>query len=111
MESPDYYRRVLKAYWWDERDKLQTDQQRRIPPPAIQKPHPRNAALIDLVPPDNINIGDVPLRDVIKRRKSHRKFTEQSLPIGCALPISNVVFSTGLAYIVRSWLNDWNSLP
>jgi SagB-type dehydrogenase family enzyme len=81
MESPENYRRFLKAYWWDERDKLEPDQKKRIPPPAVQKPYPENTLLIDLVAPDTLHVGDVSLREVIKRRKSHRRFTEQSITL------------------------------
>jgi len=75
------YRRFLKAYWWDERDKVETDQKKRIPPPPPQKPCPEGAALIDLVPPEELTIGTMPLLEAMKRRKSHRAFTEESLTL------------------------------
>ena len=81
MESPETYRRFLKAYWWDERDKLEPDQQKRIPPPAVQKPYPENAPLVDLVTPEAWSVGDISLGEVIQRRKSHRKFTEEPLSL------------------------------
>ncbi|MFC1484762.1 SagB/ThcOx family dehydrogenase, partial [Candidatus Neomarinimicrobiota bacterium] len=68
-------------YWWDERDKLEPDQKRRIPPPAVQKPYPKNATLVELVAPENLGVGDMALREVIRRRKSHRKFNDESLTL------------------------------
>lgn len=81
MESLENCRRFLKAYWWDERDKLEPDQKKRIPPPAVQKPYSKNAMLVDLVAPEKLVVGDMALREVIQRRKSHRKFKEESLTL------------------------------
>jgi SagB-type dehydrogenase family enzyme len=79
MESIEKHHRFLKAYWWDERDKLEPDQMKRIPPPAVQKPYPKNARLVDLVAPEKLGVGDMALKEVIQRRKSHRRFKEESL--------------------------------
>jgi SagB-type dehydrogenase family enzyme len=81
MESVETYRHFLKAHWWDERDKVETDVQKRIPPPPLQKPYPEGSNLIDLVPPDKLGVGDMPLRKVIERRKSHRKFSDEPLTL------------------------------
>jgi SagB-type dehydrogenase family enzyme len=81
MESPENYRRFLKAYWWDERDHLEPDQKKRIPAPAVQKPYPKNVMLVELVAPESLGVGSMALREVIQRRKSHRKFTNESLAL------------------------------
>ena len=81
MESMETYRKFLKAYWWDERDKMVTDAENKVPPPSIQKPYPENVTLIDLVPPENLTVGTLSILETIKRRKSHRRFTEEPLTL------------------------------
>jgi len=75
------YRRFLSADNQEEfaRKDHQTDQSRNLPAPPIQKPYPADARLIDLIPPEQIRLGTAPLRDVISRRESRRKFS--SLPL------------------------------
>ncbi len=81
MESMETYRKFLKGHWWDERDKLETDQTKEIPPPPPQKPYPDDAALIDLVSPEHLQVGELSVREAIGRRESHRKFTDESLSL------------------------------
>ena len=81
MESMETYRDFLKGFWWDERDKYPTDQKKGLRPPPLQKPYPENAPLIELAGYDDFKVLDVPLREAIRRRKSHRRFTEESLSI------------------------------
>ena len=81
MKSMETYRKFLKAYWWDERDKMVTDAKNQVPPPSTQKPYPENVTLIDLVPPENLTVGTLSILETIKRRKSHRRFTEEPLTL------------------------------
>ncbi len=91
MESAETYRKFLKAYWWDERDKILTDFKNRVPPPLSQKPYPEDQPLIDLVPPEKITTGTMPLIEAIKHRKSHRKFSQDPLSLE---ELSFLVWST-----------------
>ena len=50
------YRNFLKAHWWYERDKVETDKIKKIPPPPLQKLYSANNNLIDLVAPENLRI-------------------------------------------------------
>ncbi len=81
MESLETHRRFLKAYWWNTRDRLETDQSKQMPPPAPQKPYPAGASLIDLVPSKDLRVGEMPVIEAIRLRKSHRKFTEEPLTL------------------------------
>ena len=81
MESMHTYRRFLKSDRWDEWQKLETDQKKRVPPPAAQKPCPEGTATVALVDPNDLNIGRVALADAIRRRKSHRRFTTDALTL------------------------------
>lgn len=58
-----------------------SDQQKKLPPPPLQKPYPENAKLYDLVPIKDINIGKTALIEIIQKRKSHRKYTDESLTL------------------------------
>jgi len=76
-------RRFLSA---DDQEELarkdhQTDQSRSLPAPPIQKPYPADAHLIDLIPTEQLRVGTAPLRDVIGKRKSHRKFSPSPLTL------------------------------
>jgi len=81
MTSMETYRQVLKSDRWGEWSKLETDQKRKVPLPAPQKPYPQDATLIDLVPPQDLTVGKMPLVEVIGRRKSRRKFTAGPLTL------------------------------
>jgi SagB-type dehydrogenase family enzyme len=81
MSSSETYRKFLKAYWWDERDKHDTDMKNQVPPPLPQKPWPEKTMLIYLVPPENLTVGKMSIFETIKRRRSHRRFTEEPLSL------------------------------
>jgi len=61
---------------WDD---LVSDQERKLPPPPIQKEYPEGAELIGLVPADEITVGDASLRKMIGQRRSRRKYTDEYL--------------------------------
>lgn len=61
---------------WDD---FVSDQERGVPPPPIQKEYPAGAELVDLVPADEITVGDASLRRMIGQRRSRRKYTDESL--------------------------------
>jgi SagB-type dehydrogenase family enzyme len=81
MESMETYRKFLKSDRWDEWAELETDQKKKIPPPAPQKPCPEDATLIELVVPKALTVGKMPLIEAIGRRKSHRKFSKEPLTL------------------------------
>ena len=80
-ENIQVSREFLKGDLWQEWDELETDQKKRIPPPSPQKPYPEDAKLIDLVAPDDLTVGNMPLIEALKRRKSRRKFTPEPLTL------------------------------
>ena len=81
MESMKTYRRTLKTGRWEELKRIETDQKKKIPPPAPQKPCPKDATLVELVLPQDLTVGEMPLLEAINRRKSRRKFTEEPLTL------------------------------
>lgn len=73
------YRRLLKSDQWQAWAEDETDQRKGVPAPAAQKPQPSRAALTDLVDPQQLTIGTMPLIEAIRRRRSRRQYTDQAL--------------------------------
>jgi SagB-type dehydrogenase family enzyme len=76
--SRDQIHVFLKGYMGDW-DAIVSDQEKGVPPPPIQKEYPAGAELVELVPVDQLKVGDVSLRKMIGQRRSRRKFTGESL--------------------------------
>ena len=74
-------RDFLKSDRWEIFEKMETDQRANFPSPPVQKPYPKDAALIDLVLPEALNVGSTPLIEAIRARVSHRKYTDASLTL------------------------------
>lgn len=83
MEYPRDYRNFLKSHGleaWREK-RVESDQMRGVQRPPAEKPFPQDAVLIDLVPREELNVGNMPVREVIARRKSRRAFTSEPLSL------------------------------
>jgi len=82
MIDPKDNRRFLKANWKEWADTGQkTDQQKGVPRPPVEEPFDANARLVDLVAPEEITVGDMPLREVIAKRQSWREYTDEPLTL------------------------------
>jgi len=83
MEYPKDYREFIKANAWDElrKPENESDQAKGLPAPPAQKAYPEGAKLVDLVAPDEITVGSAPLREVIGRRRSRRRYTQEPLSL------------------------------
>jgi SagB-type dehydrogenase family enzyme len=81
MNSYDENRNFLKAHRWDGFERMKTDQRRKHPAPPVQKPYPEDAKLINLIPTVVLQVGNLPLAEVIWGRMSHRKYTDESLTL------------------------------
>lgn len=81
MQSIDLGRSFLKSAGWDEWAALETDQRKRIPPPPSQQPCAEDTPAVALVPPKDLTIGEMPLIDAIRRRKSHRSYSSEALSL------------------------------
>ncbi|MGD0056368.1 MAG: SagB/ThcOx family dehydrogenase [Methanomassiliicoccales archaeon] len=79
MKAVEKHREFLKQLILVDVQGLRSDQQRGVPPPPLQKPCPENLELVDLVPPDELSVGNMPLIDVVRKRRSHRQYSEESL--------------------------------
>jgi len=76
------YRLFLKDSIRKVIDFSQTDQNKRIAPPPIDKPYPPDAKRIDLPKYDQLtDIGKIDLKAAIKNRESRRSYSHQPLSI------------------------------
>jgi SagB-type dehydrogenase family enzyme len=66
---------------WQMRGDLESDQEKKLPPPPLQKPYPEDALLVDLIAPQDLTLGQMPLREAIARRRSHRKYLDAALTL------------------------------
>ncbi len=81
MKTITEYREFLKGDLWGNWEDLDRDQKKGIQPPQLQKPYPADASLLELVPPEKLSVGQVPLIDVIAQRKSERSFLPDPLTL------------------------------
>jgi SagB-type dehydrogenase family enzyme len=81
VEAWKNYRKLLKSDRWEEWKRLETDQRKGVPAPPQQKPYPEDAVLVDLVPPNELTVGRMPLIEAIGRRRSRRQYTEDPLTL------------------------------
>jgi len=73
-------RRFLRSNW-EERSKVISDQRKGIPQPPLEKSFDSDAKLYNLVSPDKISLGNAPLKEIIEKRRSRRKFKNIPLTI------------------------------
>lgn len=100
MNKIEQYRKFLDAGPWRDRSEIKSDQDKGIPQPPFQKSYPETADLVDLLSPTELNIGLIPLLDVIKKRRSRRKYTDESLTLE---ELSFLLYSTqGVQEIVNN---------
>jgi SagB-type dehydrogenase family enzyme len=93
------YRAMLKADLWAEWRKSETDQKKGIPAPPPEKPYPHDAILIDLIAPDQLTVGQMPLIEAIRRRRSRRAFLRQPLTLE---ELSFLLWATqGVSKVIR----------
>ena len=74
-------RRWLQSPIHSPEDILESDQEKGVKAPPIQKPYPRDAALIDLIAPEESSLGKTSLISVLRKRRSRRKFDDSALTV------------------------------
>jgi SagB-type dehydrogenase family enzyme len=87
----------------------ETDQMKGLPIPPIQKPYSEDAELVDLVNPEQFSLGNMPLIEAIRNRRSHRSFTQESLTLG---ELSFLLWVTqGMEKLIRNGLVTIRTVP
>ena len=78
-------RRSLKAFdFYDDdipEDLFESDQSAGVPAPPLEKDIPVDAVRIDLPAIDEIDLGTMPLVEVLKKRCSHRDYSQEELTL------------------------------
>jgi len=74
-------RRWLKSPINSPEDLVESDQQKGLEAPPIQKPYPSDAALVDLVTPEAFSLGDTSLVAALRERKSRRQYADSALTL------------------------------
>ena len=74
-------RQMIKADLWEEWDSLELDQKKGVPLPLLEKPYSVGSTLIDLVAPDKMTIGSMPIFQAIQKRQSCRSYKPIPLTI------------------------------
>ena len=78
---PKSKRAFLKGTEWNKFQEFETDQQKGLPRPDVQKPYSEDAVLFDLVSPDDFNLDKVSITEVIGSRRSHRQYSDKALTL------------------------------
>jgi SagB-type dehydrogenase family enzyme len=73
-------RNILKSLGI-EHEEYESHQRKGVPPPPLEKSFPEDASLIDLVKPDAMHLGSMPLMKAIRQRESRRRYTEEALTL------------------------------
>ncbi|MBN1937426.1 MAG: SagB/ThcOx family dehydrogenase [Anaerolineae bacterium] len=81
IESTESNRRSLKSDRWEEWKQIETDQRKGISPLPPEKPYSEGATLIDLTASENLALGEMPLVEAIRRRRSRRQFAGEPLTL------------------------------
>jgi len=81
MGSTAHGHEFLKAHVWKGWEHFETDQKKQVPHPLLQKPYPNHEPLIPLTAPEDLTVGKMPLIEVIRQRRSRRKFTSETLTL------------------------------
>ena len=99
------YRKFLKSDRWEEWRKQETDQRKGVPVPPSQKSYPENTPLIDLVASVDLTIGEMPVIEAIRRRRSRREYIDEFITLE---ELSFLLWATqGIdAAATQAW-DDW----
>ena len=103
------YRKYLKNQELPGMAEAETDQMKGLPLPPIQKPFSKDAELVDLVNPEQFSLGNMPLIEAIRNRRSRRNFTQESLTLE---ELSFLLWVTqGVEKLIRNGLVTIRTVP
>lgn len=109
MMSKEDLREILKSYALKELYNIETDQEKELPQPDIQKPCHETDRLIDLCSPENFCDFNSGLLEILKNRKSRRKYSQESISLN---ELSFLLWSTqGVKKIVNNGYATLRTVP
>lgn len=71
----------LKANVFNDLNNIQTDQEKEMPQPPVQKSCSPSSVLIDLIAVENFSCGQLSILDALKNRKTRRFFSNEPLSL------------------------------
>jgi SagB-type dehydrogenase family enzyme len=74
-------RRFLKSPINTPEDLMDSDADRGIQAPPVQKEYPEDADRVDLVPAEALSLGRASFVDLVKSRRSRRRYTDEALTL------------------------------
>lgn len=102
-------RDLLKSYNLKELDNIETDQEKNLPQPAVQKNCHPTQVLYDLCPVDDFQDIKLSFLDTLMERKSRRKYSEEPLSMK---ELSFLLWSTqGVKKIVNKGYATLRTVP
>jgi len=109
MMTKENLREVLKSNALRELYGIETDQEKELPQPDIQKPCHESDLLIDLCPFEDFSNYDASLLETLKNRKSRRKYSENPITFN---ELSFLLWSTqGVKKIVNNGYATLRTAP
>jgi len=109
MKTNQEGRHFLKAHMWEDWNSLQLDQEKGIQHPAIQKPYPLDADLIDLIPTNNITLNTISVFDAIRKRESRRNYCGDPISLEA---LSYLLWATqGIHRVIRGGQTTIRTVP
>ncbi|MGC9530655.1 MAG: SagB/ThcOx family dehydrogenase [Candidatus Bipolaricaulaceae bacterium] len=81
MDAIKRGREFLRATLWENRQGVESDQQKGLPPPPLQKPFPPGATVVALPAPEEPAGAGVSLVEAIRSRRSQRRFAPDPLSL------------------------------
>jgi SagB-type dehydrogenase family enzyme len=93
-------RAFLRANWGD-LEGVTTDQEAGLPVPPMEKPAPEGSDVVDLIRAEQLTVGDLPVREALRTRRSRRAFSPGSLSFE---ELSYLVWATqGVVKLAPKW--------
>jgi len=102
-------RDLLKSYSLQELDNIETDQEKELPQPAVQKTCHESSLLIDLCPVEEFDDIQSSFLDTLKHRKSRRQYSDEKISFK---ELSFLLWSTqGVKKIVNKGYATLRTVP
>jgi SagB-type dehydrogenase family enzyme len=81
MDELDRERYFLKASVYTELENIETDQEKKLPQPPLEKEYPPEAELVNLTAPENFNIEGPSLLSLLRTRETRRIYSDAPLTL------------------------------
>jgi len=75
------HRQMIRADLWNDWGSLELDQKRGLPVPPLQKSYSPESTVFNLISPEEITIGSMPLLEAIRMRQSCRSYQPTPLSL------------------------------